>query len=151
MADAALTPEEQADLRTLAALIIPASKRFSLPGANDPIVFADILASMGYEFDDVRTALRLAAGLCDAPLASLEPAEQTRVTVELRAIGGRAIDTLTRHIILCYYRDDRVMRSLGLEPRPPFPRGFALEQGDWSLLDPVKARPPFWRRASQGT
>jgi len=71
-----------------------------------------------------------------------------QVSVELRAMGGRAVDTLTRHILLCYYRDDRVMRSLGIEPRPPFPGGFAVEQGDWSLLDPVKARAPFWRQAS---
>ena len=44
--------------------------------------------------------------------------------------------------------DDRVLRSLGLELRPPFPQGYALEQGDWSLLDPVKARPSMWRRTS---
>ena len=25
-------------------------------------------------------------------------------------------------------------------------RILCLEQGDWSLLDPVKARPPMWRR-----
>ena len=45
----------------------------------------------------------------------------------------------------CYYRDDRVMRSLGMEPRPPFPKGYEVAQGDWSLLEPVKARDPFWR------
>jgi hypothetical protein len=46
-------------------------------------------------------------------------------------------------VLLCYYRDDRVMVSLGLEARPPFPKGYVLEQGDWSLLDPVRARKPF--------
>ena len=49
-------------------------------------------------------------------------------------------------VLQCYYRDDRVLRSLGLELRPPFPQGYVLEQGDWSLLDPVKKRPPFWRK-----
>jgi len=48
----------------------------------------------------------------------------------------------------CYYRDDRVMQSLGMELRPPFPKGFEVEQGDWSLLDPVRARPAFYRRTS---
>ena len=43
-------------------------------------------------------------------------------------------------------RDDRVVRSLGLEPRPPYPKGYVLPHSDWSLLDPVCARPPFWRR-----
>ena len=35
----------------------------------------------------------------------------------------------------CYYRDDRVMRAIGMEVRPPFPLGFEVKQGDWSLLD----------------
>jgi len=38
-----------------------------------------------------------------------------------------------------------VMLSLGQEPRPPFPKGHVVEQGDWSLLDPVRARPPMYR------
>jgi hypothetical protein len=44
-----------------------------------------------------------------------------------------------------YYRDDRVMRSLGMEARPPFPLGFELQDGDWSLLDPVRARRLLYR------
>jgi hypothetical protein len=36
--------------------------------------------------------------------------------------------------------------SLGMEPRAPFPKGFEVEQGDWSLLDPVRARPKLYRR-----
>ena len=147
MTDAALTPREEADLRTLAALIIPASKKFSVPGADDPIVFADIVTSMRHEFNDIRAALKLASGLRGEPLASLKLTDQLEVVAGLRAMGGRAVDTLTRHILLCYYRDDRVMRSLGIEPRPPFPGGFVVEQGDWSLLDPVKVRAPFWRQA----
>ena len=47
----------------------------------------------------------------------------------------------------CYYRDDRVMRSIGMELRPPFPRGFDVAPGDWSLLDPVRARGRIWRDA----
>jgi hypothetical protein len=65
-----------------------------------------------------------------------------------RASGGSAAATLTRVVLQCYYRDDRVLRSLGLELRPPFPQGYALDQGDWSLLDPVKVRPSMWRRTS---
>ena len=39
------------------------------------------------------------------------------------------------------------LRSLGIELRAPFPKGHVLPDGDWSLLDPVKARPPSLRRA----
>ncbi len=48
----------------------------------------------------------------------------------------------------CSYRDERVMRSLGMEPQPPFPKGFDLPQGDWSLLDPVRARGRIYRDAT---
>jgi hypothetical protein len=49
-------------------------------------------------------------------------------------------------VLVCYYRDDRVMLSLGQEPRAPFPKGHTVEQGDWSLLEPVKRRAPFYRK-----
>jgi len=39
-----------------------------------------------------------------------------------------------------------VMHSLGQEPRPPFPKGHVVEQGDLALLEPVRARPPIWRK-----
>ena len=60
------------------------------------------------------------------------------------AISGQR--TLVSIIAQCYYRDDRVMRSLEMEPRSPFPQGFEVEQGDWSLLDPVKRRGRIYRQ-----
>ena len=62
-----------------------------------------------------------------------------------REVGGPPLAALVRVVLLCYYRDDRVMRSLGQETRAPFPLGHVVEQGDWSLLDPVRARPPMYR------
>jgi glycine/D-amino acid oxidase-like deaminating enzyme len=61
------------------------------------------------------------------------------------ASGAAAAAVLGRVILGAYYRDDRVLQSLGLEARAPFPKGYALEQGDWSLLDAVRERPPLWR------
>ena len=61
--------------------------------------------------------------------------------------AARAAATLVRVVLQCYYRDDRVLRSLGLELRAPFPKGYTLEQGDWALLDPVRARAGTLRRA----
>ncbi|TPQ35476.1 hypothetical protein C2U70_14550 [Bradyrhizobium guangdongense] len=40
-----------------------------------------------------------------------------------------------------------MLRSLGIEMRPPFPKGHVLPDGDWTLLDPVKARGGTLRRA----
>jgi hypothetical protein len=95
----------------------------------------------------VRHALDRLARLAGMPLAGLDAARREVVAAEFRASDGAAVATLARVVLQSYYRDDRVVRSLGLELRPPFPQGYTLEQGDWSLLDPVKARPSMWRRA----
>jgi len=142
-----LTPAQRDDLRAIAGAIIPASMEFDVPGADDPAIQADIVATLGRDTGLVREALDGLARLAVSPLAGLDPARREAVALELRAKGGAAVATLTRVVLQCYYRDDRVVRSLGLEPRPPYPKGHVLEDGDWSLLDPVRARPPMWRCA----
>ena len=147
-ADTPLTPAQRDDLRAIAGAIIPASMEFDVPGADDPAIQADIVATLGRDTGLVREALDELARLAgQRPLASLDPGRRETVALELRAKGGAAVATLTRVVLQCYYRDDRVVRSLGLEPRPPYPKGHVLEDGDWSLLDPVRARSPMWRRA----
>ena len=146
-ADSSLTPAHRGDLRVIAGTMIPASAEFDVPGADDPAIQADIVATLGRDAVLVREALNQLARLAGSPLADLDPARREAVAMELRAKGGPAVATLTRVVLQCYYRDDRVVRSLGLEPRPPYPKGHVLEDGDWSLLDPVRARPPMWRRA----
>jgi hypothetical protein len=141
-----LTPRQSDDLHAIAGVIIPASAEFDVPGADDPAIQADIVATLGRDTGLVRQALDELARLAGSPLASLDPTRRESVGMELRAKGGAAVATLTRVILQCYYRDDRVVRSLGLEPRPPYPKGHVLEDGDWSLLDPVRVRPPMWRR-----
>ena len=77
----------------------------------------------------------------------MAPARRAEVAAAFRETGGAPLAALVRVVLLCYYRDDRVMGSLGLEPRPPFPKGHVVEQGDWSLLDPVRKRAPMFRVA----
>ena len=143
-----LTEAQRDDLRTVAAMIIPASREYNVPGADDAAVQADMLATLGRDTAMVREALDHLARLAGQPLASLDAARRDAVANQFRASGGAAAATLTRVVLQCYYRDDRVLRSLGLELRPPFPKGYELEQGDWSLLDAVKARPSTLRRTN---
>jgi len=141
-----LTPAQRDDLRAIAAMMIPESAEYRVPGADDPVIQTDILATLGRDTARVREALDHVARLAGQPLAALDAQRREGVAREFRANGGVAAATLARVVLQCYYRDDRVLRSLGLELRPPFPKGYTLEQGDWSLLDPVKARPSMWRR-----
>ncbi len=142
----ALTALQRDDLRAVAAMIVPASAEYDVPGADDAAIQAAMTATLGRDTPMVREALDHLARLAGKPLADLDPARRDAVAQEFRASGAAAAATLIRVVLQCYYRDDRVLRSLGLELRPPFPRGYGLEQGDWSLLDPVKARPSMWRR-----
>ena len=141
-----LTANETRSLRCVAGMMIPASAAYGLPGADDDAIFADIVDSLGREAALVKQALQHLDRLFDGVFADLDPGRRQVAAAALRDAGGAPLTALTRVIVQCYYRDDRVMRSLGMELRPPFPNGFEVEQGDWSLLDPVRARAPFYRR-----
>jgi hypothetical protein len=146
-ADNQLTRAQCNDLRTIAAMIVPASDEYKVPGADDPVIQADILATFGRDAALVRQALDHLGRLAGMPFAELDAAKRDAVALEFRKHGGAAAATLVRVVLQCYYRDDRVLRSLGLELRAPFPKGYVLPDGDWSLLDPVKARAGTLRRA----
>lgn len=140
--DQILSAVELDDLRCAAGMMVPASVEYAVPGADDAEIFADIVRSIGRDFAAVRQALAALAGLAECGAV-----QRDAMTAAFREQGGPLLAVLNRVVLQCYYRDDRVVRSLGLEPRPPFPKGHVLEQGDWSLLDPVRARPKMWRDA----
>jgi hypothetical protein len=140
-----LNPEQIRDFRALAGIIIPPSSTYDVPGADDERIFADILKSLERDRDDVCRALAHLTTLAGGAFADLEPARRTEIAAAFREAGGAPLTALVRVVLLCYYRDDRVMRSLGQEPRSPFPKGHVVEQGDWSLLDAVRKRPPMYR------
>ena len=55
------------------------------------------------------------------------------------------LEVLMPNIALAYYQDPRILTALSLKDSPPFPGGYAVDQGDWSLLDPVRKRKPLYR------
>ena len=140
-----LTVDQCRSLRCLAEMMIPASAEYGVPSAGDDAIFADILQSFGRDTEHVLAVLRMLDQTAGGVFADLEPARREAATARLHESGGQSLVYLERIILQCYYRDDRVMRSLGLEPRPPFPKGFEVEQGDWSLLDTVRVRPKLYR------
>ena len=141
-----LTADETRDFRALAGFIIPASATYGVPGADDETIFADICRSLDRDLAEVRGALADLRTLAGGAFADLAEHRRKEVANALKEKGGPALAALVRVLLLCYYRDDRVMHSLGQEPRPPFPKGHVVEQGDLALLEPVRARPPIWRK-----
>ncbi len=140
-----LSPDELADFRRMAGFMIPADATYDVPGADDPLIFADIASSLGVDREDVRAALTSLRQFAGCPLSDMDDGRAEHVSFEFLAQQGRPIQTLGRVVLAAYYRDDRVMRSIGREPRAPYPKGHTVPDGDWSLLEVVKARAPIWR------
>ena len=141
-----LTSAQRDDLRVISRMMIPESDEYNVPGA-DAAIQGDIIATLGRDTKMMAAALDQIAKLAGKPLAALDEAKREAVVTEFRASGGAPAAVLARVILQCYYRDDRVLRSLGIELRAPFPKGHVLPDGDWSILDPVKARGGSLRRA----
>ena len=160
-------PFTDAEAETLAALadaIIPANAEFDMPSAGDGAIAADILATAKRYADAVRAGLKLQDDLAELAYGTafrdLDAAQRDDfVDRSNRAGGWDDVDwpydaaaiagqrTVVSIVAQCYYRDDRVMQALGMEARSPFPQGFEVEEGDWSLLDPVKQRGKLYRDA----
>jgi hypothetical protein len=140
-----LTPPERRDLRRLLGFMVPASTEYDVPGADDDAIFADIVRSLGRDRDEIRMALTLLHEIAGGDFAGLDDAKAEAAAVTLLGRSEPTVTALGRAVLQCYYRNDRVLRALGLEPRPPYPRGRVLEEGDWSLLDAVRGRKRMWR------
>ncbi|MEZ5852039.1 MAG: gluconate 2-dehydrogenase subunit 3 family protein [Hyphomicrobiaceae bacterium] len=145
---ATLSDAEQRALRSVVAHIVPASAQYAVPGADDAVIFADIVASLGRDTHAVRQALARIAELAGGEFADLSADRQQQVLSAFRDGHAAAAGVLYAVTVQCYYRDDRVLASIGLEPRAPFPKGYTVPAGDLSLLDPVRARGPIYRNAT---
>lgn len=143
--DAELTTRELSNFRRLASFMVPADAEYGVPGADDETIFADIVLSLGRDAQAVRTALAMLREIAGDDLCGMDATEAEAAAMTLLGHDDPVVKVLGRAVLQCYYRDDRVVRSLGIEPLAPFPKGRLLEQGDWSLLDAVRGRPQMWR------
>jgi hypothetical protein len=140
-----LSALEQETLFCVVSYMIPPSEELELPGASDAKIFADILRSAGRDLPALRRALHVLNEMTEERLDALPPAEQAALLTSFRSAHPDLAGVLEAVTVRCYYRDDRVMASLGMEIRPPFPLGFDVPQGDWSLLEPVRLRGKIYR------
>jgi hypothetical protein len=59
-----LSQAERENLQCIVGIMIPADAEYAVPTANDPVIFADIVAPLGNDLEDVRNAIAsLAASL----------------------------------------------------------------------------------------
>ena len=150
--DPRFTAEEQVLLKRIARGIIPPAPALGLPGADDELIFNHALASTAEQ------ATRLQGELNDL-LTTEGGASRFVLSDEVRFdewLSDWAKDWPGRThtffrlfvpiLLRAYYQDPRVHSVYDRRPGPPFPEGYAVIEGDWSLLDSVRSRAPFYRR-----
>lgn len=149
--EAASVPLSKAQLDCLGCIaghMIPASPEFGMPAANDPVILADMHSIVDHRDHTALVAVLMevdaAAGgrLCEMPRE-----KQAALLNRLRSERPVLFAVVENVVARAYYRDNRVLRSIGMDVRPPFPLGYELDQGDWSLLDPVRQRGKIYRDA----
>ncbi|MFN7903146.1 MAG: hypothetical protein ACK5NZ_01925 [bacterium] len=137
-----LNAEARAIFRRLLGIMIPADPEMALPSADDRLILEDCIETLGRDAAAIRILLAelMRIGFLDLPADEAEPK-----AMALLGENRAEVQALSRVVVAAYYRDDRVMLAYGREPRAPFPKGHSLPQADWSLLDVVKQKEPFWR------
>jgi hypothetical protein len=77
--------------------------------------------------------------------AALSAEQKDMVLRRVEASEPRFFEALVRQTYNGYYTNPRVLELLGLEARPPQPRGYRVEMGDFSLIESVKKRGRAYR------
>lgn len=148
--DFPLSPAMRPTLDTVLEIIVPADPERGLPSARDVNVVAYLAEHSAGYWGELERQLQLldasARRQFAVPFAELTPDERMRVAHQLRSADPTFLRRLALEAITCYYQDDRVMLAIGLEPRPPAPKGHEAYAGDFSLVNPVVARGSIWRR-----
>ncbi len=146
-----LTPVQRVNLDIVLDMIVPPSADGRMPGAAEVGVPAylvaeapDALPLLRQELGqlELRSRERFARGFVE-----LEEAERKNLIEAMRAQAPSFLSRLAAETLACYYQHDRVLGGLGLEARPPYPKGYQVVPGDLSLLEPVRARGKIYRDA----
>lgn len=150
MTDPTFTETETRALAILADMIIPASDTYGVPSAGDDMVVAGILNDAQRHHSRLSEGLTVLEELAQeqhgTAFADLDPAQREGIIGTFREAQASVANLIANLTVQAYYRDDRVMTSLNMELRPPHPKGYEVEQGDWSLLDSVRQRDEFFRK-----
>jgi len=145
----ALTEAQRDTLVAVLDEIIPPSEDGRLPGAGELGLGPKIEAALAEALDLPKglEALDEVARRSGAErFAALEGAARTEALTEYAEAAPGFLPGLIFHTYTSYYQHARVVEALGLEARPPHPKGYEMEENDLSLLDPVRARPPLYRK-----
>jgi hypothetical protein len=144
-----LSADERATLTCVLDAIVPPTPDGRLPGAGTLGVTAHVERMLG-TLPDLRALVTEglrdleanARRRFDRPFAALTAADRDGLLAEQGFVFA-----ITLHTYIGYYQHERVLAALGLDPRPPHPRGYPMAPSDPGLLDPVRRRGTRYRDA----
>lgn len=79
------------------------------------------------------------------PFTEVAATERPALVKVMERKQGAFFRMFIKHVMHCYYQDSRVLAAIGVEPRPPFPDGYSVSDGDLLLLEPVFERGRIYR------
>ena len=91
--------------------------------------------------------IEIAASRLGSDFGELSDAQQDETLTGAETDDPEFFDALIRHTYNGYYSNPRIVQLLGLDPRPPQPRGNRVERGDLSSLEVVVERGQAYRDA----
>lgn len=149
--DNPMTAAEPATFDVVVDMIVPASADGKKPSATEVGVLEFIrerapgdLPMIARDIGRLDAAARNRHG---ARFGEIDAASRQGLVDAVRADDPAFLRTLAMHTVTCYYQDDRVLAAIGLEARPPFPKGYEVAAGDTDLLEPVRRRGSLVRDA----
>jgi hypothetical protein len=149
----AIDPAQQRTLTALLDELVPARPEVDLPGAGG-LQLADAVANAAAGnpalasvlADTLAQLAESATPRGGASFAELVPEDRRAALDELAARAPGHLPALCFLTFAAYYQEPRVLAALGHPARPPYPLGYEVPPTDFSLLDAVRRRAPFYRR-----
>lgn len=148
-----IDPAQQRTLTALLDELVPARPEVELPGAGG-LQLDDAVARAAAEnpalasvlADTLAQLAEMATQRGGSSFAELEPEDRRAALGDLAARAPGHLPALCFLTFAAYYQEPRVLAALGHPARPPYPLGYEVAPTDFSLLDTVRRRAPFYRR-----
>ncbi|MYD42460.1 MAG: gluconate 2-dehydrogenase subunit 3 family protein [Gammaproteobacteria bacterium] len=132
-------------------MIIPADPLRNKPSATDVSVLEYIIKrhpnTLARTAEELTELQNQAQSERQSDFLALSRESQDALVAAMRSKNPRFLMTLAVQATEAYYLDERVMSSIGMPSRPPYPEGYTVEpRVNEFLLEPVRARGSIWRR-----
>ena len=141
---------QRAALDVLMDQLIPASPDGRMPAARALGLFTEVSTMRPVDRD------LIAKGLADldqralrshgCSFAQLGVQVQQSLVQALSSERSAFVQSFMVQTVGRYMAHPQVLPLIGLEPRPLWPKGNVVAEGDWSLLNVVKQRPKNYRK-----